>query len=162
MCYRERESERFDVGSMCKVSIHISLLFYYTRFIMCLECMFKGVWWWDLNKDNKLVANFHAKNPQNILSIFPSIEWFLLKIQDWHWFFGQSQDLCPSRMCLNYEGFIPYRMSCLSCDLLAKVKITSCPSTSIMKLFKANGSHLTGIIKLILPKSRLSWFRVKG
>ena len=79
----------------------------HTRFIMCLECMFKGVWWWDLNKDNKLVANLHAKNPHQISCVFSSIEWFLLKIRDWHWVVGQSQGLFQLRMCLNHESFVP-------------------------------------------------------
>ena len=94
---------------MCNVSIRISLLFYHMRFIMCLECMFKGVWWWDLNKDNKLVANCTRKTLVQYQVFFPSIEWFLLKIQSWHWLVGQSQGLCQLRMCLNHEGFVTYR-----------------------------------------------------
>ena len=57
--------------------------------------------------------------------------------------------------------FCSMSVSCPSCGLLAKVKTTSCPSTLITKLSMVNGSRLTGIIKLVVPKPRLSWFKGK-
>ena len=105
----ERKREIWSRINVLNIHPHIIIIYFHMCFIMYLECMFKGVWWWDLNKDNKLVANLHAKNPHQISRVLPSIEWFLLKIRDWHWVVGQSQALFPSKMCLNHESFVPYR-----------------------------------------------------
>ena len=133
----------------------------HTRFIMCLECMFKGVWWWDLNKDNKLVANLHAKKPSSNITRF-SFHWVILT-QD-----PKLALACwPKSRPLSIEDVFESRelcsmsVSCPSCGLLAKVKTTSCPSTLITRLSMVNGSRLTGITKFVEPKPRLSWFRGK-
>ena len=106
-----------------------------------------------------MVVNY-TKNPQNILSVFPSVEYF-------------------------------YSRSKVGIGLLAKVKtFVNCGCVWIMKVlfyigvlsklwfvgqsqdhflyididyeaFHVNGSRLTGIIKLVVPKPRLSWFRGK-
>ena len=146
---------------MCKVSIRISLLFYFhTRFIMYLECMFKGVWWWDLTKIIKLVANLHAKNPRLISSdYFPSIEWFLLKIRDWQGCWPKSSP-CPSKMCFNHEALFHIGVVSKlwfvgqSQDHFLSIDIDYEASMSM-------GPRLTGITRFVVPKPRPSWFRGK-
>ena len=127
---------------------------------MLLECMLKGVWW-DLIKDNNLVANLHAKNPPKHIKRF-SFRWVILtqdpKLALACW--PKSRPLSIADVFESWR-FCYISVSCPSCDLLAKVKITSCPSTLITKLSHVNGFRLIGIIKFVVPKPRLNWFRGK-
>ena len=115
--------------------------------------MLKGVWWWDLTKINKLVANY-AKIPQFILSEYPSIEWFLFKIRSWHWFvFDQSQDLCQSRMYLNHESFVAYRCLVQIVIFIGQSQDHFLSNDIDYKTFLVNGSRLTGIIRFVFGQS---------
>ena len=121
--------------------------------------MLKGVWW-DLNKDNKLVANLR-ENPQNI------IKRFFLPLSD-----SYSRSKIGIGLLAKVKAFVNCRCVwimkvLLHIGVLSKLWFVGQSQNHFLSIdidyetFHVNESRLTWIIKLVVPKLRLSWFRGK-